>query len=403
MTHISADDRRIVLITLDRESDATIFTRSDGMEARLPLPTDMFAPTSALQRLHWTLEGGGLLAVTKDDDDVIFEFGSATDPDGTDERVVVYLDQNQWSLLDKCSRDPADVPSADLAVAQELAEMVRARQVVLPVSSGHHLETAKRRNHTRRYSLGLTILQLSRGWQMRDPLQVRRDELYAAFADSASTDAPPRFGPVFTLRPGVLHRELDTEGLPAPDDFSTAETHLLQALIVATAYIDVMLDGESVEMGSTDAWVRANQGFTEWLSGQAREKQQKRMSIDAWLLADLQQDIAEEAQAAGLNPVQMSQWIRGGFGEHVSRLPAIGLYRELVHSKHLNQTERWLSNDLIDMLYLSCAAAYADVVICERRTAATLRQRQPVLGRAANVYSNLRDALPAVQAAIDSR
>ena len=40
--------------------------------------------------------------------------------------------------------------------------------------------------------------------------------------------------------------------------------------------------------------------------------------------------------------------------------PAVGLFREVLHSRHLNKGTTWRPNDLTDMIYLSCAAGYAD-------------------------------------------
>lgn len=41
----------IVMITADRGSDALVLVRSDGKEARVPLPGPLFEPTSLLSRV----------------------------------------------------------------------------------------------------------------------------------------------------------------------------------------------------------------------------------------------------------------------------------------------------------------------------------------------------------------
>lgn len=42
--------------------------------------------------------------------------------------------------------------------------------------------------------------------------------------------------------------------------------------------------------------------------------------------------------------------------------------RDVIHLRLRNDRDVWEPNDLIDMLFLPCAAAYADVVVSERKT-----------------------------------
>jgi hypothetical protein len=50
-------------------------------------------------------------------------------------------------------------------------------------------------------------------------------------------------------------------------------------------------------------------------------------------------------------------------------MPFLRLYADALGARLLNPTTRWVPNDLIDMLYLACAAAYADGVAAERAAA----------------------------------
>ncbi len=93
----AADIPAIVLVTIDRETGSAVLSRSDGKEERFTLPSGMFANMGALSRLHWTPDGGGLLAVTRAADNIAFEMPRRDRPDGPGGRLVVYLDQNQWS------------------------------------------------------------------------------------------------------------------------------------------------------------------------------------------------------------------------------------------------------------------------------------------------------------------
>ncbi len=70
----------------------------------------------------------------------------------------------------------------------------------------------------------------------------------------------------------------------------------------------------------------------------------------------------------------MSEWVLSGFGPGPSRLRFTGVYREAMHAQHLNSATRCRPNDLTDLLYLSCAATYADVVAYDEHMVEILRQ-----------------------------
>ncbi|MET7906672.1 hypothetical protein ABZS86_36630 [Streptomyces sp. NPDC005355] len=113
----------IVLITMDRAAACTVFTRSDGREARLPLVPSPFEDTSVLARLDFTPACGALLATTLSGDQILFEMPLEGAGDQLEGRFVVYLDQNQWSLLSNADRDRADA----FSVGEMSDSPVRAR------------------------------------------------------------------------------------------------------------------------------------------------------------------------------------------------------------------------------------------------------------------------------------
>jgi len=134
---------------------------------------------------------------------------------------------------------------------------------------------------------------------MRDPLQVRRDEIHDAFRRAFRT-AWVRACQQSSRAPRDLHRDGRWRGVGgyAPDDLPLGFGYALESITSATALIDVMLDSEHVEPGPTAGWPAANQRFSDWLEAESRDTEQKRRSIDVLLLSDLQTEIAEEAVAA---------------------------------------------------------------------------------------------------------
>lgn len=396
----------VVCASLDRASGTITVRLSDGTVARMPLGKSPFSQSSRLVRVEHFPQQDLLRATTDAGDEVEYDLPggqSTTGPVGG--RPVVYLDQNQWSAVSNALHGGGrPVAAAEREAALRLVELAEQNAVALPASGGHLYETGQRFDADRRYRLGLTVARLSRGLQMRDPVQVRREELHDMFRHRDGDGTGLRMTPVFTLDPDVMFgawrggasggvAKPPSDEPPLPPDIEA----LHRAVVSATVSIDVLLDADRTPPGEGTGWDAANQRFSDWLDNEPRDAQQKRNCIDAFLLSDLQRDIAEEAFAAGSTPQQMSDWVLGGFGRGLSRLQSAAVYREAVHSRHLNKGTRWKANDLTDLIYLSCAVAYADVIICEKHMAGVFRQAAASLGRPASVHRKLREALPKVE------
>lgn len=384
------------MITIERGSPSITLTRSDGKVADLPLQAPVLRPSSSLASLHLA-PGRALLATTVSGEEFGFEMPLAAHRGDAESRVSVYLDQKDWSQLARALSSPNEASEQDLSDAEQLANWVESRVVILPISSGHYYETTKWTVAERRLPLGLVMLRLSRGWQLRDPLQVRRNEVRSALRAFASLDFPPPEGEdgVVTLHPDSL-RESRSKHIRAPKHFPPDLALAYRAAVSATSHIEVILDQDHLVPDQLNSWELANQDFSDWLDVEPRDANQKRKCIDLFLLADFKQVIAEEALAAGITPEQMTEWIEQRFAHDLASMAATGLYREMVHNKHLNKGYRWEHNDLVDMTYLTCAAGYCDFVVCERSATAALDSGQRRLGRERTVFRNLRQALPAI-------
>ncbi len=194
----------VVTITVDLASEMAVVRLSDGTRRTTSVDGSRFDASSRVLRLTYTPAFDWLVAVTTTGDTVRFELPSPASPAPLDGRVVVYLDQNQWSAITNARYAPSRVPEPDRVAALNLARLVDDGLVVLPASAAHYVETTVWADTERRYLLGLPVLQLSRGWQMRHPLDLRREE----FADLLAGREPDLAGstaePVFTLAPGRL-------------------------------------------------------------------------------------------------------------------------------------------------------------------------------------------------------
>ncbi|WP_434591735.1 hypothetical protein [Streptomyces sp. A5-4] len=377
--------------------------RSDGKEARFPMESSPFEASSTLSRLHVTPSLNVLLAVTRAGDDILFELPRR---DGAQDqlagRLVVYLDQNKWSEISNAFHTPSKVSEASRSAAEKLVQWVVEGGIVLPASAGHYSETTKRFDTTKRYSLGLTVLKHSRGWQMRDALQTRRDEIHDGFCQRSGQLTKVRSAPVFTLSPDALYSSTarGMQHYAAPTTFEPAQAFATEALVSATVSIDTMLDTERIEPGPDTGWADSNQRFSDWLDEQDLDSQQKRKAIDAFLLSDISAELAEEAHAAALPVDDFHRWILNEAADDIRSFPALGLFREMLHNRHLNKGTKWRPNDLTDMVYLSCAAGYADFVVCERHMRDPLTHGLRRMGLKTQVYRHLAEAVDAIEEAL---
>jgi len=96
----------------------------------------------------------------------------------------------------------------------------------------------------------------------------------------------------------------------------------------------------------------------------------------ARMLADMMDDLLRAAQLVGVSPEAVINRLTEP-GDPVARMPFLAQMRQMLFAR-LRNDGRWEANDLIDIMFLCCAAGYADVVVGERRAIANLRQgRQP--------------------------
>jgi len=381
-------------VSLDLVSSRLTVTVGTGAPVQMQFPADWFPDPSAIAQAAWSHNGPELQVVTTTGHELAFELPPATSTTTAENRITVYLDQNQWSRLARCLRQPSTVNVADREVAERIAELVRTRQIVLPASAGHYVETTAWGNLPRRQDLALTILELSRGWQMRHTLDVRHQELYQA----CRGNEPRAVDPVFTLQPDAIFGPgRSSPDLPAPDEPPDADVLGVSSIRSALAHVDTILDPGPVERQPATDWVELNQGFSDWLATEKLDTQQRRSRIDLLLLVDFKGEIARAAHEASLSVAAMSQWIQEAASAAIAVMPASGLFREMLFEKHSNAKSTWRTSDLTDMTHLSCAAGYADVVVCEGYWSAALDQGQNRLGRRPNTFRTLESALVEIE------
>lgn len=308
---------------------------------------------------------------------VVIEMGAGGDSDlpGLD-RPVVYLDQCHWITLAKHLRSPEQVAERDREPAERIVQLSRSKGIVLPMSSANRWEIARAGQHRR--DVVLTMVELSRGWQLRDPINVRGQELRRSMAG----EDPARAEAVITLEPGAISSmdlgvSMDFEG--APPGFN--ELHERQT--VAMASVAALLDDHAPEEGARGrevaaAWAKSFGYLAIYMRDAGTPAEHVRLNAHARMLADLRTEIAHAAIAVGLSPQQNAAWIESADTAFES-MPYLRTLREVLYHRLRNADDHWTGNDLADSQFLCCAAAYGHFVAAERKFGDYLQ-------RAARVY-----------------
>jgi hypothetical protein len=316
-------------------------------------------------------------------------------------RPILYLDQKDWSTLAKVIYESHRVSSSERAAAEQIIDYTRRRKIILPMSSGHLCETCKWQNDEGRYKLALTVAQLSGGWQMLDPLEVRGSELRSALAGRYK-DASGARARVFTLEPNAIKAgRTDVNPLNEPSGLPADVEYLMEAVVSVLATYDTLLNKEAIGADPTPGWVQRFQNYTNTLSGTLSGlsgSQQKRKDISAFFLSDISIEVARAALATGTSVNEFSEWLKEGFDDDLQGMPALQLFREVLYEKHLNPGTNWTQNDLIDMMYLTTATAYADYVVGERSLVSQITSALKRVDRPLNVYRTLNDVVQALPA-----
>ncbi len=384
---------RVASMSMNRASSSATIVLVNGSVATMPLEPSPFEPSSQLAQITVIPNAALLHLHTTKGDHVAAELRNRWDPAPLGGRPVLYLDQNIWSTLFRRIHDPDRVDNADEAdAAEQLIDLAMNRRVIVPYSAAHMSETTQWADHDQRYRLALTILQLSGGWQMRDALEVRCREMWAHLAlRYRAYCVLPR--PVFTLEPDAIHSGIRREPTEAPPDFPDDLAWLHRSMLSTLADFDTMLDAEWIPPGGVGAWADGLQSYTDWLADEPRDREQRRARTHTIFIGDLHTELARAAALARLTPENLSDWILHQSATALEAMPALGLFREVLHEKLINRDTRWKATDLTDLFYLTCAAGYADHVIGERSATGYIRRAQERLGRTVNVHRNLRSLM----------
>lgn len=320
---------------------------------------------------------------------------------------VVYLDQNHWIDMARVLTGSSAVAGARKEALEGFIDLARSKRILLPLSAAHLVETAKKGGR-QRTDLARTMVELSRGWQMRSPLYVRAKELDQIFSGVAGAKGAgqPACSDVFTLTPEALWAD---QRHPRPrrrqsDDLPAEMAGLVNRISWAASMVDTLLDTDpevsarGLELAT--GWASSFQELARHMRSNPSAKPYLRDLTRSRTVTDMGNDLPESALRAGLTPERFGEWLRQDAEAALSSTPALGRVREVLHLRLANADDRWEANDLNDVLYLCTAAGYADFVLGEKKTCSYLRRVQGRVPAGAQVYHRAMDALPEVAASL---
>lgn len=322
--------------------------------------------------------------------------------DGSDlipeDRPIVYLDQLHWVAIARSLWAPGKLARRDRSVCARFVQLARAKEIILPLSTAHVVETARCDGRWRR-DLATTMLDLSRGWLMRDPLEVRQRELMVSMTGATiGSTLPPARSWVFTLEPdAIFSKEWATDHRSdRSSDLPSSARELVRRLSSISALAEVLLEDEiedSVDgKRMSSSWASGHQKLAKYMRDHRTPREHARINAKAFLLGDLKQELVDAAQISGTSSERFDNWIHDFSEGATDPMPSLDRLNEITFLRLRNADDQWERNDLNDMHFLSCAAGYADLVVGENKTSHYLNLANRNIGSAGAVCSSLPDA-----------
>jgi hypothetical protein len=378
-------------LTIEPAARAISVEFPDGTTVTEPWISSAETDGSEISRLSFDVAQRELDLILPGDQMVTVEVGSAgadLPPPGV---PVVYLDQLHWIALAQHEWAPEKLKDEDQrTAASTLIELAREKRIILPLSAAHMTETVPNNGRRRRHLAG-TMLELSRGWVMRNPVRVRHEEISAAL-----NGREPRATGVFTLRPWEIFTE-DIRPSRTPEHAMPGWDEIYPRLTAVSAIYSTLISDEKIDL--TDGWLRADawaalhQELSEFLREDGASRERVELAARGRLLDDLKMEIAHAAQQSGIDPAAFTAWLQDGYQDAVAAMPYLGRLEQILIHRLRDANDKWERNDLNDMNYLACAGGYADVVVGEKKTSDYLARADRALTPHAFVCAKLPQAV----------
>lgn len=378
----------ILRYNIDLETHTLTVETLDGRRLETRVPETLLSGHPSVRKLGVDFKRNELLLTLSSRVEVAVELDPASDARAALEgRKVVYLDQNKWSELAAWRYGHRPLAARVSAAAGRLAELVRDRKIVLPMSAGHLVETSPLYGG-RREALAATVLEFSRSWQMRNPLVVRREELRNAVQEER-----PAASNVFSLEAdAIFSRRLGKR--QAARDLPESFRRIFPRIVDASSIYETLVDDDPLPdqggRAAAEGWAKAERELSAKIKADGLPRERVRPAVGIHILHDLAEDLAA-IKAEQLYPGRVGAWIESTALHDLSLMPYLARVCAVTYAR-FQREHNWEHNDLIDVHFLCCAAGYADVVVAERRTAGDIRTATAI-PEGAHIASTLEDAV----------
>lgn len=366
----------------------------DGREDTQEMKDDDPLLNSEIKQSIFDWEKWWVIIITSRDHLIITEAYSPVGSPPLRSRPSIYLDQNHWSAVANALIEPKTIkPPERREAAQRLAELAKDAGAVLPLSSAHLAETTPLFGD-RRYNLGATMANLSGGWQMRHPVEVWKSEVREVLADVIEGfPSLTQGGPVITLEPqAMLHGTSRVRNMNIND----VELFTL-TLTDPNVIVELLIHPEKLERISVAGWAERNQNLTDHVANLADDISQKRTKAVYAFWYECLYMLRTELDELGISAELIMSIDIKVIKRKLDEKPMLRHLAYLFIQRYVDKSIRWKENDLNDMVFLACAAGYADYVVAENHTGRQLQQFQASTGRKSNVFRTLEDLVVALQ------
>jgi hypothetical protein len=286
----------------------------------------------------------------------------------------VYLDQNHWVYLSKALNGAAR-SQAEADAARMILASVQAGQASYLLSTAHLHETWKRRRADSRLPLARTMALISKHHAIAPPWQLLPAELdrtlHARFGRPAHPLPLQPFGRGLAHLSGGKAPALDPELVNALRELHPVLTDqditdVIDALLLSGPDADLPFgDIKLPPLHVAEEFAEAQQAQLDLFADS--DQDERRRGVSAIMLRDIVKPLQEATVRAGVTIDEVLALGADGLTDFMLDLPSRAGLLELTWQQHANSDTRWEANDLNDLVFLSVAVGYCDIVVTERR------------------------------------
>lgn len=338
-------------------------------------------------------ENWWIWSTTARNDLILTEGFNPASPPPLNGRPSVYLDQNRWRTIADVLHEPGRVKDLnERRAAQDLIRLANDGGIVLPLSTGHLLETAGLHGD-RRYEIGVAMAHLAHGWQIRNPLDLWKHDVGRSIRERLDQiENAPVLYPIVT-EPGALFGNDTSLGIT---DETPDLDKFMAMLTMPSVILDVLIDPERTPKDPLTKWVTHHAAITAQIHAEHLPKEQRRrLARRRYWNENISYYTAAYRQLTSVR--DFPTFSDAELARLFADAPMVGLVSELFIRRFIDHMGKWERNDLVDMFHLSSAAGYAEYVCAEAHTGTQLRDAQRALGRPETVFTTLNDLVTAVR------